>query len=83
MIKWQGSCVTLSGIAQYSSLLPRNSRSDPCFSVSVAVHTFIPATDHSLGSPLHYQLANQNKAPLKALLHHFTLSIYAVFYTTL
>ena len=52
MIKWQGSCVTLSGIAQYSSLLPRNSRSDPCFSVSVAVHTFIPATDLSLGEPL-------------------------------
>lgn len=39
----------------------------PCFSVSVAVHSFKSATDLCLGSLLHYQLTNPCLAPLTAI----------------
>ena len=37
--------------------------SGPCLSPSVADHPLKPATDHRLGRPLPYQLANQTRAP--------------------
>lgn len=39
----------------------------PCFSVSVADRTFIPATDLCLGGPLPHLLANPKSAPPTAL----------------
>jgi len=60
----QYGCVKLSLIAQYSSLLPPFREFYPCLSVNVAVHTLIPAIDHSLGSLLHHQLTNLESAPL-------------------
>ena len=59
-------------------------KSRPCFSSSAAVRTFIPATDHRLGSLLHYQLTNLGKAPLKPprqYLKSLVLLFYRVFYS--
>lgn len=63
------SCVSLSAIAQNSSLLPLN-ESYPYFKISVAGHTFISATDLRLGSLLFLQLANLK---LAHLFSYFTL----------
>lgn len=48
--------------------------SKPCFSFSVAERAFTPAMHHRLGSPLHYQLTNTDKAPLIAV-HFFFLPL--------
>ena len=56
-------CQTFVHCTIFSTAAPVNG-SYPCFSVDVAVHTFIPATDLRLGWLLPIQLTNPLSAPL-------------------